>query len=297
MKNNIAPIAIFSFNRPAKIKKLFKSLKKNRLSKFSKIYIFQDNFGLKKDEKNVLQNIQFFKSLKGFKKIKFILRKKNYGFYKNFYEGLIFFFRHEKKGIILEDDLIVSKYFLKYMNEALNKYESYKRVWHISGWNYDIKIKDQYDAYFGKHISSWGWATWRDRFEKYEKNPSILLKWKKNKVKKFNLNNSYNFYSQIQRNYSGALNSFAVFWYASIFNRNGYTIFPKKSLVRNIGIGKTATHTKVKGVFLNQKVSQKRSFIFPDEVYENKDISKIVENYFKKKKIKNYFLKIFKFFK
>ena len=37
MKNNIAPLVIFSFNRPNKIKKLFKSLKKNRLSKFSKI--------------------------------------------------------------------------------------------------------------------------------------------------------------------------------------------------------------------------------------------------------------------
>ena len=69
------------------------------------------------------------------------------------------------------------------MNEALNKYESNKKVWHISGWNYDIKILNQYDAYFGKHISSWGWATWRDRFIKYKKKPSALLKWKKIKLK------------------------------------------------------------------------------------------------------------------
>ena len=74
MKRNIAPLVIFSFNRPNKIKKLFKSLKKNRLSKFSKIYIFQDNFKLKKDRKNIEQNIRYFNSLKGFKKIKFILR-------------------------------------------------------------------------------------------------------------------------------------------------------------------------------------------------------------------------------
>ena len=97
MKNNIAPIVIFSFNRPKKIKKLFKSLKKNRLSKLSKIYIFQDNFRFKKDKKSVLQNIRFFNSLKGFKKIKLIVRKNNYGFYKNFYGGLNFFFRYEKE--------------------------------------------------------------------------------------------------------------------------------------------------------------------------------------------------------
>ena len=297
MKNNIAPIVIFSFNRPKKIKKLLKSLKKNRLSKLSKIYIFQDNFKLKKDRKKVLENIKFFNSLTGFKKINFILRKKNYGFYKNFYGGLKFFFKYEKKGIILEDDLIVSKHFLNYMNEALNKYQSNKKVWHISGWNYDIEIQNQYDAYFGKHISSWGWATWRDRFIKYEKNPSILLRWKENRIKKFNLNNSYNFYSQIQRNHSGAIDTFAIFWYVTIFKRNGYTLFPKKTLVKNIGFGKSATHSKIKGLFLNEKLSQKKNFIFPNEVTEDLIISKKVENYFKKMKIKNYFLKIFKFFK
>ena len=68
MKNNIAPIVIFSFNRPKKIKKLFKSKKKNRLSKLSKIYIFQDNFRFKKVKKSVLQNIHFLTLLKDLKK-------------------------------------------------------------------------------------------------------------------------------------------------------------------------------------------------------------------------------------
>jgi hypothetical protein len=297
MKSSTAPLVIFSFNRPNKIKKLFKSLKKNRLSKLSKIYIFQDNFRFKKDKKSVLQNIRFFNSLKGFKKVKFILRKKNYGFYKNFYGGLNYVFKYEKRGIILEDDLIVSKYFLNYMNMALNKYESNKNVWHISGWNYDIKIQNKYDAYFGKHISSWGWATWRDRFLKYEKKPQKLLKWKNKKIKKFNLNDSYNFYSQIIRNNTGALDTFAIFWYATIFKNNGLTLFPKKTLVINNGIGKDATHTKKTGVFTNQKISQKKFFIFPDEAIEDTIISKKIENYLKKNKIKNYFFRILRFFK
>lgn len=297
MKSSTAPLVIFSFNRPNKIKKLFKSLKKNRLSKFSKIYIFQDNFKLEKDKKNIEQNIHFFKCLKGFKKIKFILRKKNYGFYKNFYSGLNYFFKYEKKGIILEDDLIVSRYFLNYMNDALNKYESNKKLWHISGWNYDIKIQNKYDAYFGKHISSWGWATWRDRFLKYEKEPQKLLKWTNKQIRKFNLNDSYNFYSQIIRNNIGAIDTFAIFWYATIFKNKGFTLFPKKSLVINNGIGKDATHTKKTNFFINHKISQKKSFIFPDEVIEDTIISKKIENYFKQERIKNCFLRIFKFFK
>ena len=179
---------------------------------------------------------------------------------------------------------------------ALNKYEANKNVWHISGWNYDIKIQNKYDAYFGKHISSWGWATWRDRFVKYEKKPQKLSKWTNKQIKKFNLNNSYNFYSQILRNCSGAIDTFAIFWYATIFKKNGFTLFPKKSLVLNNGIGKNATHTKKPGIFINQKISQKKSFIFPDEVTEDLIISKKIENYFKKKKIKNYFLRILRFF-
>jgi hypothetical protein len=183
------------------------------------------------------------------------------------------------------------------MNLCLSKYKNEKKVWHISGWNYDIEIKNKFDAYFGKHISSWGWATWNDRYEKYEKNCEKLLKWKKNKISKFNLDNSYNFYSQIERNYTLELNTFAVFWYATIFNHNGLTLFPKLSLVKNIGFGKTATHSKSKGVFLNDKISKKNTFLLPDKMKENIIISEKVKNYFRKSKKKNYLLKILRFFK
>ena len=79
-------------------------------------------------------------------------------------------------------------------------------MWHISGWNYNLKLHYDYDAFFIRNIASWGWATWSDRFKKYEKNPTkIIKKWKKKKINKFNLDNYYNFFSQVVRNYNKKL--------------------------------------------------------------------------------------------
>ena len=53
--------------------------------------------------------------------------------------GVTQIFKKEKKLIVLEDDLIFSKNFLYFMNQALYLYENKNRVFHISGWNYNMK--------------------------------------------------------------------------------------------------------------------------------------------------------------
>ena len=105
--NNFASVVIFSYNRPNLLKKLVTSLKKNLESKDTKIYLFQDNYKNITDKNKVNECKKYIKKIKGFKKVKLFLRKKNYGFYDNFVLGLKYFFNQEKKGIILEDDLVV----------------------------------------------------------------------------------------------------------------------------------------------------------------------------------------------
>ena len=70
---------------------------------------------------------------------------------------------------MLEDDLVTSPYFLKFMNEALDFYKNEKKVWHISGWNYPIKYDGQEDVFLWRTMNCWGWATWADRWKYYAK--------------------------------------------------------------------------------------------------------------------------------
>ena len=141
----------------------------------------------------------YIKKVKGFKKKKIYYRKDNYGLAKNIISGVTEILKKEKKAIILEDDLVFSKNFLSFMNKALNFYEK-KKVFHISGWNYNLDLKIKEDSFFTRGMNCWGWATWKNRWKYFEKKPNkILSKWKNDKIKMFNFDNSYNFFSNREK--------------------------------------------------------------------------------------------------
>ena len=105
-------------------------------------------------------------------------RKTNYGLAKNITSGVSKIFKRYEKIIVLEDDLLVSKNFLKFMNDALNFYQNKKKIWHISGWSYDISEINNlnFDNYFLSFPSSWSWATWKNRWKYFNKNPANIIK-------------------------------------------------------------------------------------------------------------------------
>ena len=134
----------------------------------------------------------------------------------------------------------------------------------------------------------------------FKKNPKqIILNWNKLKIDRFNFDNTCNYYSQIERNYNKTLNSWAVFWYATIFEKKGLCINPVKSLCKNIGFGGSATNTHNTVKVLNPKIyNLSKKIIFPEKICENKKIFDILKKsfYFQNSKIKlksfiNYLLK------
>ena len=292
-KNTIikpAPILLFTHRRYATLKKTVKSLKENRSYKDHELYIFSDgprNFS----EKVHIEKVRtYLKNISGFKRKKIYYRKKNFGLAKNITTGVSQIINIKKKAIIIEDDLILNKNFLDYMNKCLTKYENKKKIMHISGWNYQFKFPViNNDVFFSRYMNCWGWATWKNRWKYYKKNPEKLIKsWTKEKIRKFNLDGSYNFWSQVVRNNEGKLNSWAIFWYASVFNKNGLCINPVNSLVLNIGMDSFSTNEvnlkKKNNIrFLYEKKIEK----FPKILKENKIIidfikSKIKKSFFKK---------------
>lgn len=296
--NNFAPIVIFSYNRKKKIKKLITSLLKNKESKNSNLYIFQDNYKNISDKYKIEEVKSYLKTIKGFKKIKIFYRKSNFGLTKNIICGIKLIFSRFNKAIFLEDDLIVSNQFLNFMNLCLNFYFKKKKIFHISGWNYNLRVKDNHDALIIRNANSWGWATWKDRWISYSKEPyKIINSWCPDRIAEFNLDNSYDFFSQIKRNYLGLLDTWAVFWYATIFKHQGLCVYPKKSLVKNIGFDKSATHTKNKNFIYDTNInSKKKEFILPNKICENRlFLNEVKSLLFKKKSLINkilYFLKL-----
>ena len=61
----------------------------------------------------------------------------------------------------------------------------------------------------------------------------------------FNLDSTYHYYDEIQRNKSGAINTWAVRFYTSILVKRGLCLYPEKSLVKNIGFDRDGYQYKI----------------------------------------------------
>tara|TARA_B100001059_G_scaffold223028_1_gene247592 strand:+ start:2626 stop:4266 length:1641 start_codon:yes stop_codon:yes gene_type:complete len=292
--NNLAPIVIFTYTRLETLKKTIESLKKNKMAKFSEIYIFSDCHKNKIDQPLVNSVRKYLKSIKGYKKINLISRKENYGLARNIINGVSSVIKKRKKVIVLEDDIIVSPNFLEYMNDSLIRYQNNKKIWHINSWNYEIRDHNvEYNAFFTRHMNCWGWATWEDRWKYFEKKPDkILKKFNKEKIFRFNIENNLNYYSQLKRNKDGKLNTWAIFWYANIFLKNGLCLSPLKTLSKNIGFDDHSEHqpnedNSFKYINKNFFLKKSNKFSYPELIEEDFYMLKKIISFIKSQKKQN----------
>ena len=243
----LAPILIFAYNRPDKTLSVIDSLKKNNIAKQSDLYVFSDGINKSKKDDYFKVNCvrEIIKSTDGFKSIKIIKRNTNLGLYKNITSGLDYIFKKRKKAIILEDDIVVSQNFLKYMNDSLIIYENDSQVGSIC--SNLLKNKEKLpNTFFLHHQDCWGWATWKRSWKLFNNDSQKLLKKIKDQglEKKFNLENKYNF-SRLLKENQIKKRSWAVNWYASLFIHKKLNLYSSIRMSKNIGLGKDSTNSKI----------------------------------------------------
>jgi len=246
----LAPITIFAYNRPWHIQKTIEALKKNQLAKKSKLFIFSDGPKDEKDRKKVEEVRQYLREITGFKKITIIERRKNLGLANSIIAGVTEIVNKYGGIIVLEDDLITSSYFLKFMNEGLNFYEKEKKVVCIHGYVYPVKAKMP-ETFLLKDPGCWGWATWKRGWKLFDYDGRKLLMElnKRNLTPEFDYNNSYPFTNMLEDQIEARVESWAIRWYASLFLKNKLTLYPGRSLVFHSGDDGSGTNSRVSDQF------------------------------------------------
>ena len=284
-KNNLAPVAVFVYKRLDFLKILISSLKNNYLSKKSVIFIFSDGWKNEYDKEKVLSVRKYIANILGFKKVFIILRPNNFGLSKNIIDGINFVLKKNKKIIVLEEDLKLSKNFLNFINSGLKIYEREKKVASINGWFFPLGYKKNIpDTFFIRGADCWGWGTWRRAWNKFDSNGQRLFnKIRKNKLEKlYNFNNSFNYMKMLQDQINKKNQSWAIRWYASIFLENMYTLHPRLSLVENIGT-KNGENSKFDFLNLSSSISKKKyKPIIKQQIIESYAVRKAIENFFNK---------------
>ncbi|HTN20027.1 MAG TPA: CatB-related O-acetyltransferase [Pelobium sp.] len=224
------------------------ALMANELSKDSILYIYADgpkNFlpelnAQIEETRVVLQKKQWCKE------VHIITSEFNKGLASSIVDGVTEIVNKYGKVIVLEDDIVSSAGFLKYMNEALNRFQDDEKVMHVSGYMYPISEQIVDGTIFLKVMSCWGWATWKRAWQFYSDDLGYFIAQldTPEKISKFNIKGNGPFYNQLLQNKDGLLNTWAVRWYSSWYFKNGTSLFPKTSLVKNIGFDGSGTHSR-----------------------------------------------------
>ncbi len=280
IKCDIAPIALFVYNRLEHTKKTIEALQKNTLAKRSELFIYSDNAKNKVSQADVNKVREYINNINGFKKITIIERDRNWGLADTIIDGVTKVVNIYGKIVVLEDDLVTSPYFLKYMNNALDFYENEESVASIHGYIYPIE--DLPDSFFIKGADCWGWATWKNKWDIFEADGKKLLDELtiKNLTKEADFNGNYGFTRMLKDQINGKNNSWAIRWYISAFLKNMITLYPGKSYVQNIGLDSRGTHcgeTDIFDVNLNAKPILKKI-----NTNEDSKARKKIELFFKK---------------
>ncbi len=278
INSKLAPIVLFVYNRVWHTEQTLEALLKNELASNSELFIYSDGAKNFKDELKVKEVRKFIDSIRGFKKTTIIKREKNYGLANNILDGVTNIVNENGKIIVLEDDLVTSPYFLKFMNDALEMYKDEQKVASIHGYIYPIDGLPE--TYFIRGADCWGWATWKRAWNIFEADGKKLLNklMEINLLKEVDFNNSYGFTQMLKDQIAGKNNSWAVRWYMSAFLKDMLTLYVGKSLVKNIGLDGSGTHrdsSNIMMVELSNEYNLKKQ-----DVVENIEARKSMENYF-----------------
>ncbi len=243
-----APIVLFVYNRPMHTLNTLNALAKNLEAKESELFIYCDGPKSEPDLENIKKINKVLEIAKGenrFKKVTIKIQNKNQGLAKSIIQGVSEVVENYGKVIVLEDDILTGKYFLKFMNEALVIYKNEKRVYGVSGFTFPSKkIKDS--TYFLPIMSSWGYGTWNDRWTNINFSGKELLFEVSSKRLENKLDFGYlKYYKMLEDQVTGKNDSWAVRFYVSMFLNKGVFLFPNLSLLKNIGFDGTGIHCNI----------------------------------------------------
>lgn len=285
IQKKIPPVLLIIFNRPDIAKTLFERI---REIKPPKLYFAAD--GPRKHKEGEVQKCMetraIIDSIDWDCEIHKNFSEKNLGCKTRVSTAIDWFFENEESGIILEDDCLPDVSFFDFCSELLEKYKDDERVGMISGNNFQFgKIKNKYSYYFSKYTHTWGWATWKRAWNKfdisltnYPENKDKALAVLRNKKSKLYWDMIF---SDI---YTGRMDEMGLsVWdyqwtYASFLN-NFVSIMPSVNLVSNIGFGESiSTHTKRKSKFSFMEThTMKFPIVHPDQIIADEKSDAIVQ--------------------
>lgn len=240
-----APVALFVYNRPWHTRKTVEALLMNAEASATPLFVYSDAAKNELAASGVAEVRAYLHTIQGFFSVQIVEREVNYGLARSITNGVSALCSEYGRVIVLEDDLLTSPDFLRFMNQGLSLYEDDTSVASIHGYAYPIiGGREAPETYFLRGADCWGWATWDRAWRHFEPDGAKLLESIKcQKLSyRFDFDGNSSYMRMLRNQIKGWNDSWAIRWHASAFLDNMLTLYPRESLVTNIGFDDSGTH-------------------------------------------------------
>lgn len=247
------PLALFAYRRPHHLQRVVASLLQNSEAAETELFVFCDAAQTLADQDDVDCVRAYAKSITGFKLVTVIERETNYGLSRSITEGVGFLCNKYGRAAVVEDDVLVSPYFLGWVNMALEKYANDERVLSVGCYVFPTPANLP-ETFFLSLPDCWGWAVWARSWSKYQSDGGALLHaLQKRKLEyRFDFEGAYPYTEMLRAQMLGSNDSWAVRWSASVLLSGGLTVYPGRSMTQNIGFDGTGTHCGESNAYLTE---------------------------------------------
>ncbi|MFA6476202.1 MAG: hypothetical protein WCV68_02170 [Candidatus Paceibacterota bacterium] len=288
MNKNLAPVAIFVYNRLANTRGVVEALQRNYLAKDTDVFIFSDGPNILKNpanERKVAEVRRYLKTVTGFKSFTVIERPENFYIEKNITDGVTEIINKYGKVIVLEDDGVSAPDFLTFMNGALDFYEEKEKVMHVATFTFIKMPGDNNKTFFTTYSENTGggWGTWKNRWDKFKwfqnenEGLSLLSPEQKDKIEMGGV-------FKCLDNLRAKPIPWDICWNIAIIINNGLAVNSPRALIRNNGLF-NGTHFSVLNKLLGKnpfelELGKEGQIIFEDKIEENLEATRLLKEFY-----------------
>jgi hypothetical protein len=240
------PVVLIVFQRPDTTARVLDAVRKVQPSR---LFVIADGprTGRPAEEKRCRQVRALFEDMGWDCTVYRNFAEENQGLKLRVVSGLDWVFDHVDRAIILEDDCVPDPVFFPFCDTLLDRYASISNVFTISGNNFQPEWRTDASYYFSRYMHCWGWATWKTAWEKMD---PAMSSWPEVRrqgwlQQLFATPSAAAYWHDIfERVFNSEIDSWAYVWQYCIWMYGGINVLPEVNLVRNVGHGDLATHTK-----------------------------------------------------
>lgn len=243
-----APIAVFAYNRPHHLNRLFDCLFANELFSRSPVFVFSDGPRDQENRAAVVATRSVARGRLG-SRGQIIASEENKGLAQSIIAGVTDLCNRFGRVIVFEDDLVLHSRCLDFLNAALRHYANDASIQHVNAYRYPLPAASV--PYLSRLASSWGWATWQRAWTNCEFDAAKLVHAIRDAdlISALDFEGTFPYYRMLRSQARGEIDSWAIRWYASILLRGGLAVCPNASLVSNHGFDNTGVHCGVSSTY------------------------------------------------